>query len=155
MPPPASKPNAPLNPQQLRKLPASILRDQARKTREQREEDSIKDQVSKANKQSSSFMLQLYLVIGTAIIITICAGLNYTRPRFLNKLFKRSKPIFSQPCILHQWWSSAICHVFFDVVHCNSPKQCSMQGCGPAPGGPLVYGTVTFVQIDYFYLKLD
>ena len=38
-------------------------------------------------------MFQLYLVIGTAIIITTCKALNYSRPRFLNKPFKRSKPI--------------------------------------------------------------
>ena len=70
----------PLTSSQLRNRRARILRD---KTKEKREEEIFNDRARKSNKSASTYMKRLYIVIGTAIIVTICAGLNYTRPPFL------------------------------------------------------------------------
>jgi hypothetical protein len=61
-------------------------RDQAR---DQREERKIKKQVEQSSQTTNHYMIRLYLVVGTAIIVTIVALLNTARPRFL---YQRQDP---------------------------------------------------------------
>jgi hypothetical protein len=75
-----------LNPKQLRNRRSRILHDQAK---EYREEKRVRAVAGESTKQSSAYLVRLYIVIGTAIIVTICAGLNYSRPSFISKPRKK------------------------------------------------------------------
>lgn len=70
----------PAGSQQMRQRRARILRDQAK---ERKEEQDIRNITVKSNKVSSTYMVRVYIVVGTALIVTILALLNYTRPSII------------------------------------------------------------------------
>ena len=66
--------------QRLRNRRNQILRDKAQ---EEHDHSVLKEQVKQSSDRSSYMMMRLYIVVGTAIIVTIVAGLHQIRPRFL------------------------------------------------------------------------
>ena len=65
---------------QLRQRRVRIARDMAD---EEYHQSIIEDQIRAADNQHSTYMLKLYLVIATAIIVTIAAGIHSLSPRLL------------------------------------------------------------------------
>jgi hypothetical protein len=80
-----------MSPSQLRQRRARIIRDKAK---EQKEEKVFRDMASKSSSQTSVYMIRLYVVIGTAMVVTIIAALNYSRPSFLYKRRKKQPPYY-------------------------------------------------------------
>ena len=64
----------------LRNRRNQILRDKAQA---EREHNVLKEQVRQSRDRSSYMMMRLYIVVGTALMVTIVAGLYQIRPRFL------------------------------------------------------------------------
>jgi hypothetical protein len=72
--------------QELRQRRARIIRE----TRQHREEDKrVKDFVTQSTKQSSAHFMQMFLVVVTALLIFISVLLQYTKPQFFQRLFRR------------------------------------------------------------------
>lgn len=65
---------------QLRQRRAQFLQSHARESREQQQ---MKKTISRTSSNVSAFMLKFYIVVGTAIVLTLAAVLNHTRPKFL------------------------------------------------------------------------
>jgi hypothetical protein len=109
-----------LSSSQLRSRRSRIDRDQAR---DQREENIVKKHIQQSSQKTNHYMIRLYLVVGTTIIVTILALLNHTRPRFLyqrqqqrNKKQQR-RPL--QPFILGTMYPPAIIQ---DLDHKELPR---------------------------------
>jgi len=77
-------PAAKMNEKQLRNRRQRIIQETAK---EQEEIKKVTNIAKQSNRQASNYFLKLYLVLGTAVVVTIVAALNYTQP----KLFKRRK----------------------------------------------------------------
>mmetsp|Transcript_12336 Transcript_12336/g.29372 ORF Transcript_12336/g.29372 Transcript_12336/m.29372 type:complete len:334 (-) Transcript_12336:318-1319(-) len=70
----------------LRQRRAQFLRSHAR---EAREKQQMKKSISRTSSNLSAYMLKFYIVVGTAVVLTLAAVLNQTRPKFL---FGKQKP---------------------------------------------------------------
>ena len=74
---------------QLRQRRVRIARDMAD---EEYHQSIIEDQIRAADNQHSTYMLKLYLVIATAIIVTIAAGIHSLSPRLLRT--RKKTPVY-------------------------------------------------------------
>jgi hypothetical protein len=100
--------------QQLRSRRSRIDRDQARDRREERQ---IRKLVAQSSQSTNQYMIRFYLVVGTAIILSILALLQYTRPRFLYQhLNKQKRP---RPYVLGTMYPPAIIQ---DLDHQELPR---------------------------------
>jgi hypothetical protein len=79
------------DPKELRRHRARMLRDKAKESQEKRQ---IHGSLVKTSEKMSVYFLKLYIVVGTAIIVTLFAILNHVRPKFLfgDKTAKKIRP---------------------------------------------------------------
>jgi hypothetical protein len=87
----APPPSKDLSSSQLRNRRNQIIRDKAQEDHDHR---VFNDHVTHAvTSQSKTLLVRLYVVVGTALIVTVVAGLNQFRPRFLFNR-KKSRPFY-------------------------------------------------------------